>query len=63
MEKGEKEGEMRKGTRGRRPSVSSSDLQRSSSQNLSDQGVKSVYATRATLQEVYILPTLVYPKG
>ena len=28
--------------------------------NSSDQDVKSVYSTRATLQEVGILPTLVY---
>ena len=38
---------------------------RSDSQNSSDQEVKTVYSTRATLQEVRILPTLVYfhPKG
>ena len=38
---------------------------RSDGRNLSDQEVKSVYLTRATLQEVGILPTLIYfhPKG
>ena len=45
--------------------VSSSDLRRFDSQNSLDQGVKSIYTTRATLQEVGILPTLVYflPQG
>ena len=46
--------------RGRRRTVSSSDLRRSHSQNSLDQGVKSVYMTRATLQEVGIPPTFVY---
>ena len=36
--------------RGRRPTVSSFDLRRSDSQNSLDQGVNSVYVTRATLQ-------------
>ena len=64
-EKGEKEGERRKGRRGRRLTVSSSDLRRSDSQNSLDQIVKSIYATRAILQEVGILHTLVYfpPQG
>ena len=40
-------------------------LLRSDSQNSLDQGVKSVYVMRVMLQEVGILPTLVYfhPKG
>ena len=33
---------------------------RSDGRNLSDQEVKFVYSTRATLQQVRILPTLVY---
>ena len=46
--------------RGRRPMISFSDLRRSDSQNSLDQGVKSVYVTRTTLQEVGIPPTFVY---
>ena len=43
----------------------SSDFRCFDCRSLSDQELKSVYATRATLQEVVILPTLVYfhPKG
>ena len=40
--------------------ISFSDLRRSDSQNSLDQGVKSVYMTRTTLQEVGIPPTFVY---
>ena len=57
--KREREGEERKRERGRKGSW------RSDGRNSSDQEVKVVYSTRATLQEVGILPTLVYfhPKG
>ena len=44
---------------------SSSDLRRSDDWSAMGQELKFIYATRATLQEVGILPTLVYfhPKG
>ena len=59
-EKGEDEGERRKRRRGRKQTISSSDLWRFDNQNSSNQGIKSFYAIRAMLQEVGILPTLVY---
>ena len=57
--KKEREGEEREKERGRKGS------QCFIGRNSSDQEVKSVYSTRVTLQEVGILPTLVYfhPKG
>ena len=59
-EKGDKERERIKGRRGRRPVVFFSDLRCSDSQKSLDQGVKSVYVMRASLQEVGILPTFFY---
>ena len=57
----------KKGKRERKEKTgcSSSDLHHSDDRNSSDQEVKSVYSTRATLQELGILPPLVYfhPKG
>ena len=50
----EREGEKRERKRGRKGS------RHSDNRNSSDQEVKSVYSMRATLQEVEILPTLVY---
>ena len=50
----EREGEERERERGRKGSRCSND------RNLSDQELKVVYSTRATLQEVGILPTFVY---
>ena len=62
--KGHKEKKKEKGKRGRergRMSAGSSSVhRRSDNQNSLNQGVKSVYATRAHLQEVEILLTLVY---
>ena len=57
--KKEREGEERKRERRRKGSRRFDGL------NLSDQKLNSVYSTRATFQEVGILPTLVYfhPKG
>ena len=49
--------EERKGRRERKIRV---DLQHSNEWNSSDQEVNSVYSTKAMLQEVRILPTLVY---
>ena len=45
--------------------ASSSDFQRYDGRSYSGRELKFVYSTRATLQEVGILPTLVYfhPKG
>ena len=59
----------RKGERKRErkedPTASSSDFWRSNGQSLLGRELNSVYSTRATIQEVGILPTLVYfhPKG
>ena len=50
----ERQGEERERERGRKGS------RRSDGPNSSNQEVKSVYSMRATLQEVGILPTLVY---
>ena len=49
----------------RESTASPSDLRHSDCQSSSSQELKSVYLTRAMLQEVGILPTLVYfhPKG
>ena len=47
--------------RGRKKIIySSSDLRRFDDRNSSDQKVKSIYSMRATLQEIEILPPLVY---
>ena len=55
----EKEGEERS------PTSSSFYFRHSDGQSSSGRELKSVYSTRTTLQEVRILPTLVYfhPKG
>ena len=65
-EKRERGGEEREREKMRRKSAcSSSARRRSNGWNSLDQEEKSVYSTRATLQEVGILPTLVsfHPKG
>ena len=53
--KGERNREMKEDS-----TTSSSDFQRSNGQSLSGRELKSIYSTRAKLQEVGILPTLVY---
>ena len=50
----------RKRKRKEKTACSSFDLRHSDDRNSSDQEVKSVYSTRAMLQEVGILPPLVY---
>ena len=59
------ENEERKKERKEDMAASSSDFQRYDSRSYSSRELKFVYSTRATLQEVGILPTLVYfhPKG
>ena len=58
-EKGKKERE-REGEESERERWRKGSWRRSDFRNSSDQEVKSVYSTRATLQEVWIIPTLVY---
>ena len=56
--KKDRKGKERKGERGKSASFFP-NLRSFNGRNSSDQEVKSVYSTRATLQEVGILPTLV----
>ena len=60
--KREREGEERERERGkgRKTGCSSSDLRCSDGRSLLGRELKSVYSTRAALQEVGILPTWVY---
>ena len=62
----EEEGEKEKGNeRKEDPATSSSDFRCFKGRSSSGRELKSIYSTRATLQEVGILPPLVYfhPKG
>ena len=59
--KREEEGKKEKGNERKKDLVaSSSSLRRSNGRSSSGRDLKSVYTTRATLQDVEILPTLVY---